>query len=194
MTTPPDPAGDVTELLARLGVGDRSAMQELFPLIYDELRRRAHRQLAHRQGSTLDTIGLVHEAYLKLSASRNPQWSDRNHFFAVASRAMRHILIDNARRRLADKRGAAAARVSLDPGRIPAPERSADLVALDDALTGLAELDERLARTVELRFFGGLSVEEAAEVLGTSPRTVKRDWQKARALLYRALEQEGGRT
>lgn len=189
MTSQPDPGGEVTQLLARLGEGDSAAMRELFPVIYAELRHRAHRQLAHREGSTLDTTGLVHETYLKLSVSRSPHWNDRNHFLAVASRAMRQILVDAARRRMAEKRGAAVAPVSLDPGRVPAPERSAELLALDEALIGLAQLDERLARTVELRFFGGLSVEETAEVLGTSPRTVKRDWQKARALLYQALRE-----
>ena len=180
--------GEVTLLLVRLGSGDDAAMQQLIPLVYGELRRRAHRQLARRDGATLDTTGLVHEAWLKLAARRAPHWNDRNHFFAVASRAMRQIMVDTARRRMAEKRGSAVAPVSLDPGRVPAPERSAELLALDEALVGLAQLDERLARTVELRFFGGLSVEETAEVMGTSPRTVKRDWQKARALLYRALD------
>ena len=187
MTGQSDQPSEVTELLARLGAGESAAMQELFPIIYGELRQRAHRQLARRLGSTLETTGLVHEAYLKLSATRSPHWNDRNHFLAVASRAMRQILVDAARRRMADKRGTAIAPVSLDPGRVPAPERSAELVALDEALIGLAQLDQRLARTVELRFFGGLSVDETAAVLGTSPRTVKRDWQKARALLYRAM-------
>lgn len=191
MSARPEEQGEVTELLARLGAGDDSAMQQLVPLVYGELRRRAHWQLSRREGATLDTTGLVHEAWLKLSSHESQQWNDRNHFFAVASRAMRQIMVDAARRRMAEKRGAAVAPVSLDPGRVPAPERSEELLALDEALDQLARLDERLARTVELRFFGGLSVEETAEVMGTSPRTVKRDWQKARAVLYRALNEEG---
>ena len=188
MSTASGDAGEVTQLLARLGAGDGAAMEQLVPLVYGELRRRAHGQLSRREGATLDTTGLVHETWLKLAGQRTPHWNDRNHFFAVASRAMRQIMVDAARRRLAEKRRAVATPVSLDPGRVPAPERSAEVLALDEALEELARLDERLARTVELRFFGGLSVEETAQVLGTSARTVKRDWQKARALLYRAME------
>lgn len=179
---------EVAELLARAGAGDRDALDRLFPQVYQDLRERAHRRLARGgAGATLDTTGLVHETFLKLVESGSRAWNDRVHFLAVASRAMRQIVVDQARRRLSGKRGGGAGPVSLDPGRIPSPERAEELVALDEALERLAALAPRLARTVELRFFGGLSVEETAAALGTSPRTVKRDWQKARALLYREL-------
>jgi RNA polymerase sigma factor (TIGR02999 family) len=185
--------GDVTRLLAEYRAGDRSALERLFPLIYDELHGRAHRQLArHRPGDTLSTTALVHEAYLKLTDSHGQSYNDRMHFFAVASRAMRQILVDHARRKLAEKRGGGRVEVSLDPADLASPERAAELVALDEALGELAKLDQRLARTVELRFFGGLSVEEAADLLGTSPRTVKRDWRKARAFLYDAVRRALG--
>ncbi|MGH7584834.1 MAG: ECF-type sigma factor [Gemmatimonadales bacterium] len=181
-------ADDVAELLDRLRTGDPEALGQLFPLVYQELRERAHHQLVRSPAeATLDTTGLVHETYLKFAGSSEHSWNDRVHFLAVASRAMRQLLVDRARRRLADKRGGGAHPVSLDPGRVPAPERAADMVALDEALERLARLDDRLARTVELRFFGGLTVEETAAVLGSSPRTVKRDWRKARAILYREL-------
>jgi RNA polymerase sigma factor (TIGR02999 family) len=179
--------GDITGLLAALRDGDRTALDRLFPLVYQELHARAHHQLARRRpGDTLSTTALVHEAYLKLTDSAHQTYEDRVHFFAVASRAMRQILVDYARRMTAAKRGGGLA-VSLDPDQLGDPGRAEELVALDEALTRLEGLDERLARTVEMRFFGGLSVEEAADALGVSPRTVKRDWRKARAFLYEAI-------
>ena len=184
-------ADDVAELLTRARAGDEDALARLFPLVYQELRERAHRRLARGgPGGTLDTTELVHETYLKVVESSSRTWEDRVHFLAVASCAMRQIVVDRARRRLSGKRGSGAFPVSLDPGRVPLPERARELVDLDEALERLAALDERLARTVELRFFGGLTVEETAAALGSSPRTVKRDWQKARALLYRELRGE----
>ena len=182
------PDDDITELLAALSTGDRTAMDRLLPLVYNELHDRAHRQLSRqRPGETLSTTALVHEAYLKLSGSRQQSYQNRIHFFAVASRAMRQILVDYARRNLAGKRNGGVA-VSLDPELIGSPDRSDELLALDEALAELERVDERLATIVELRFFGGLSVEETAEVQGISPRTVKRDWRKARAFLFHVLQ------
>jgi RNA polymerase sigma factor (TIGR02999 family) len=184
---PPD--GEITGLLAALREGDQSALDRLFPLVYGELRQRAHRQLAgHRSGDTLVTTALVHEAYLKLTGSAHQTYQDRIHFFAVASRAMRQILVDYARRHAAAKRGSGAQRSSLDPDALPDPGRAEELLALDEALAELERLDERLGRVVELRFFGGLSVEETGDALGVSPRTIKRDWRKARAFLYQTIK------
>jgi len=178
--------GEITGLLAALQQGDHTAMDRLLPIVYGELRERAHRQLArHRPGDTLSTTALVHEAYLKLVDSSHQSYHDRIHFFAVASRAMRQILVDQARRHAAGKRSGTA--LSLDPELIGSVDRADELIALDEALNELAALDERLATTVDLRFFGGLSVDEAAEVRGVSPRTIKRDWRKARAFLYQAI-------
>ena len=183
---------EVTELLVAVSAGDRGAMDRLFPLVYRELQACAHRQLSRRDsGETLNTTALVHETYLKLTANDRQTYNDRVHFFAVAAGAMRQILVDYARRASAGKRGGGAKELSLDPAELASAERADELVALDEALTELAAADSRLARTVELRFFGGLSVEETADVLGTSPRTVKRDWRKARALLYEALRSRG---
>ena len=185
--------GDVTRLLAELRAGDRTALDRLFPVVYRELHGRAQRHLAgHRAGDTLNTTALVHEVYLKLTDSAGQSYNDRIHFFAVASRAMRQILVDHARRKSAEKRGGGLREVSLDPAELGSPDRPEELLALDEALSELARLDERLARTVELRFFGGLSVEETADVLGTSPRTVKRDWRKARAFLFDAVRRSFG--
>ena len=184
--------GEITRLLAALRDGDRTALDRLFPLVYAELHGRAHGQLArHRPGDTLSTTALVHEAYLKLTDSAHQTYQDRVHFFAVASRAMRQILVDYARRRMAVKRGGAHP-VSLDPEAVSAPGRDEELIALDEALGRLESLDERLARTVEMRFFGGLSVEETAAALNVSPRTVKRDWRKARAILYQDIRGDDG--
>jgi RNA polymerase sigma factor (TIGR02999 family) len=186
------PPGEITALLSALREGDRTALDRLFPLVYEELHGRAHRQLARRRpGDTLSTTALVHEAYLKLTDSAHQSYQDRVHFFAVASRAMRQILVDYARRMTAAKRAGGFA-VSLDPDQLGDPGRAEELVALDEALERLERLDERLARNVEMRFFGGLSVEETAEVLGVSPRTVKRDWRKARAFLFAAIRAEDG--
>ncbi|HEV8125922.1 MAG TPA: sigma-70 family RNA polymerase sigma factor [Gemmatimonadales bacterium] len=180
---------DITGLLVALKGGDPAARDQLFRLIYRDLHARAHRQLARsRPGDTLSTTALVHETYLKLVGSTHQAYLDRGHFFAVAARAMRQILVDYARSRLADKRGGGARNSTLEPEQLAGPQRSEDLIALDEALIELSQLDERLAETVELRYFAGLSVEEVAEARGVSPRTVKRDWRKARAFLYRAIQ------
>jgi len=178
---------DITGLLAALRNGEQGAMDRLFPLVYSDLRQRAHRQLANRgRSETLSTTALVHEAYLKLASTAQHPYQDRAHFFAVASRAMRQILVDYARRGGALKRNGGYA-VTLDPEALPSVDRGDELLALDEALAELERVDQRLARIVELRFFGGLSVEETAEMEGVSPRTVKRDWRKARAFLFHAM-------
>jgi RNA polymerase sigma factor (TIGR02999 family) len=183
---------EITTLLAALRNGDRSAMDRLFPLVYREFHGRAHQQLARRRpGETLSTTALVHETYLKLAGSSRHAYEDRTHFYAVASRAMRQILVDYARRNAAEKRGSGRV-VTLDGDALASPDRADELLALDEALDRLQELDPRLVQTVELRFFAGLSVEEAAETLGVSPRTVKRDWQRARAFLFHAVSARDG--
>ena len=165
---------DITDLLIAWRSGERGAFDRLFSLVYDELRRVAHRRLGReREGHTLDTTALVNEAYLRLVDQTRARWADRAQFFAVAARAMRRILVDHARRHQALKRGGAPARVRFD----------------DDALTRLAELDERLCRVVECRFFAGFTEEETAEVLAITPRTVRRDWAKAKGWLYQALRE-----
>ena len=183
----PDDA-DITGLLRAWRAGDASALDRLLPLVYDELRLIAHRQLGReRPEHTFDTTSLVHEAYLKLVDQTRVQWADRSHFFAVATQAMRRILVDYARRYRAEKRGGAPRRVGLNDAMLVAEERADLLVALDDALTDLSKLDERLSRVVECRFFGGLTETETAEVLGVTARTVRRDWTKAKGWLHRAL-------
>jgi len=180
---------DVTRLLAAARAGDTRALDELYPLVYQDLHGVAHRALlGGRPGDTLNTTALVHEAYLKLHGSEAFEPRDRRHFFAIAARAVRQIIVDHARNRAAQKRGGALHRVDLDAATIAADDSGASILALEDALRKLATLDERLARVVELRFFGGLTVEETAEVLDVDPRTVKRDWRKARAVLYLTLE------
>jgi RNA polymerase sigma factor (TIGR02999 family) len=184
---------EITDLLAAMGGGDAAARDRLFNLVYGELRARARQQLARlRPGETLDTTALVHEAYLKVAPRSAVPYADRVHFFAIASRAMRHILVDYARRGSAQKRGAGAMMVQLDDDDASSaiPTHADELLALDTALERLGVLDERLARVVELRFFGGLSVEETADVLQSSPRTVKRDWRKARMFLFEAVRAE----
>lgn len=180
--------GEVTKLLAAASAGDRRALDRVVPLVYDELRRVAHRQLAgERDGHTLDTGALVHEAYLKVAGLERLQWRDRAHFFAVAAGAMRRILIDYATRRRAAKRGGGARPMSLDRISVVVEERAEDLVALDEALERLRELDERQSRVVECRFFAGMGIDETAAALDVSPATVKRDWTMARAWLNREL-------
>ncbi len=190
-----DVAAPITQLLEDARAGDRDAIRRLLPLVYDDLHRISHRQLrAERDGHTLDTSALLHEAYLRLVDQTRAEWQDRSHFFAVASQAMRRILVDHARRYLTAKRGHGWQRVTLDAEALPADARAADarsgearadtLVALDEALTTLAGLDERLGRVVECRFFGGLTEDETAEVLGVTARTVRRDWVKARGWLH----------
>jgi RNA polymerase sigma factor (TIGR02999 family) len=157
-------------------------------LVYDELRRIAHRYVRReRDGHTLETTALVNEAYLRLVGQQKIEWQNRAHFFAVTAQVMRHILIDHARRRHYAKRGGEAQQVSFDDAALMSPERAAELVALDEALSELARLDARKSRVVELRYFGGLSLEETADVLDVSPMTVRRDWRAAKAWLYRAL-------
>jgi RNA polymerase sigma factor (TIGR02999 family) len=183
-----DQTRPITDLLLELRSGDRTALDRLFPLVYEELRRVAHRQLhAERQEHTLGTTGLVHEAYLRLVDQNRVEYRDRRHFFALAARAMRRVLVDYARRYRAQKRGGATRPVSLDEGALPAAERADNVLALDEALTRLAEFDARLSQVVECRFFGGYSEEEIAEVVGVDPRTVRRDWVKAKSWLSREL-------
>lgn len=187
---PTDSQPDITGLLLAWRGGDSTALDRLFPLVYDELRRIAHRQLGReRDEHTLGTTALVHEAYLKLVDQTRAKYEDRSHFFAVAARAMRRILVDYARQHRALKRGAGAAQVSLDDAAALAADRAQTLVALDEALTGLAEVDERLCRVVECRFFGGLTEEETAEALAVTARTVRRDWVKAKGWLSQALRE-----
>ena len=183
-----DSAGDVTVLLGRLSKGDQAAADRVMPLIYDELRRIAARHMRRERGEViLQTTALVHEAYLKLVEQRSTDWESRGHFFAIAAQMMRRILVDHARNRMRLKRGGGQIPVSLDEGLVFSSECSSQLVELDAALSRLAEIDPRQAKVVELRFFGGLTVEEAAQVLGISPKTVKRDWSVAKAWLHGEL-------
>lgn len=180
---------ELTRLLDDWKDGDPTALDRLTPLIYDELRRIAHRYAQReRNGHTLQTTALVNEAYLRLAGTENPAWQNRSHFFAVTAQVMRHILIDHARRRRYLKHGGAAQQVSLAEAALMAVERAAELVALDEALEELARLDQRKARVVELRYFGGLSLAATAETLGVSEMTVRRDWRAAKAWLFRRLK------
>ena len=182
------PPGEVTRLLLEWSRGDRAALDALVPHVYAELRRQADRYLRRqRPGHTLQATALVHEAFLRLVDQTSVSFRDRAHFFAVASRAMRQILVDHARRHAADKRGGAATRLVLEDGTASVLPRGVDLMALDDALARLEALDAAQARLVELRFFGGLTVEGTAVVLGCSPATVKRSWSSARAWLFGEL-------
>lgn len=184
---PPAP-GEVTALLLRWQAGDEGALERLAPLVYDELLRVARRQLRReRKGHSLDATGLVHEVYLRLVDQRRATWQNRSQFYAVASRMARRVLLNYARHRQAQKRGGEATRVTLMEADAAASPREVDLIDLDRALQRLGELDPEQERLVELRFFGGLSVEETADAMGCSPATVKRDWQAARAWLYREL-------
>ena len=189
-TTP----GEVTQILAAARQGDANAGNRLMTLVYEELRAVAHRQLRRwRHGQTLATTALVHEAYLKLVDQSGTSWQDRAHFLSTAGVAMRHILVDAARRRAAKKRGGEGLRIPFDElvGRNEpeADARAVEILALDAALNSLAARNERLSRLVELRFFAGLTEEETAQTLGTSERTVRRDWRKARAFLFDALRE-----
>jgi RNA polymerase sigma factor (TIGR02999 family) len=186
-----DAAGEVTRLLIAWRMGDQAAPRELFGILYQELRRLARLQLRRRVRDSLATTGLVHEAYVKLADQSRLELRDRGHFLALAAKAMRQILLDHARKRSANKRGGRAAHSALDEAVVAVADvRAPDLLALDDALVRLEALDPRLARIVEVRFFAGLSVKETADALGLSERTVKRDWQKARAFLYAELNPE----
>ncbi len=178
----------VTQLLAAWGDGDQAARDELMPLVYGELRRMARQCLSReRPGHTLQTSALINEAYLRLVDQQDIRWQGRAHFYGIAARLMRQILVDYARRRGYAKRGGDVRRVPLDEAMVVSEERAAEVVALDDALKSLAEIDPRKSQVVELRFFGGLSIEEAAEVLGVSEGTVRRDWALAKAWLHNAI-------
>jgi RNA polymerase sigma-70 factor (ECF subfamily) len=191
MNTSPTAAPEVTKLLVDWGNGDQAALEEVMPLVYKELRRLAHHYLKReRPGHTLMTTDLVHEAYLKLVNQHGVRWQNRAHFFGIAAQLMRRILVDRARHRGRTKRGGGARTVPLEEGAAVLSQSNLTIIALDEALTKLAELDQRKARIVELRFFGGLSVDETADFIQTSPITVMRDWKMAKAWLHRALSIE----
>ena len=183
---------DVTQLLRAWSQGDQHALEKLTPLVYHELHRRAHWHMAREHaGHTLQTTALVNEIYVRMVDLRGVSWTDRAHFFAISSKLIRRVLIDAARAKGSLKRGGDFPRVSLDDTLLVSHEPRADLVALDDALNVLATIDHRKSQVVELRFFGGLGVEETAEVLKVSPETVKRDWKLAKAWLRRELKSGG---
>jgi RNA polymerase sigma factor (TIGR02999 family) len=182
--------GELTQLLVAWGGGDARALEQLAPLVYDELRKLAHRYMNREHaGHTLQTTALVHEAFLRLLCNPQDSWQNRAHFYAIAAQMMRRILVDYARANLRAKRGGGATRIALEDIDVPVaePALNPDIIALDDALEKLAEIDPRRSRVVELRFFGGLSVEEAAYVLRVAPDTIVRDWRVARAWLFRYL-------
>ena len=189
MDGPPFPPGEVTRLLNAWSAGDREALEKLLPLVYGELRRCAGAYLRReRAGHTLQPTALVHEAYLKLVGSAPVAWKDRAHFYGVAARAMRQVLVDHARAHAAEKRGDGQVLVGLDAGAAASsPPRSLELLDLARARSKLATLDERQSRLVELRLFGGLTIEESAEVLKVSHMTVSRDWKHAEAWLQREM-------
>ena len=188
------PGDNVTLLLAQLREGNQDAANQLIPLIYAELRRMAGAYMQReRPGQTLQATALVHEAYLRLVDGQQGPWQNRAHFFAIAAHSMRQVLVDHARRRHADERGGASARkVAFDVDLLIAPDRLEDVLAIDEALERLAAIDPRQSRLVELRFFVGLDVEEAAEVMGISPVTIKREWRSAKAWLHRELDGKEG--
>jgi len=182
-------ADNLTGLLIEWRQGDKSALNKLTPLVYDELRRVAHRYIQReRNGHTLGTTALVNEAYLRLAGQKKVNWQNRAHFFAVTAQVMRHVLIDHARRRHYAKHGGDAQRVSLAEAEVMSAERARELMALDEALDELARLDLRKSQVVELRYFGGLGLEETAEVLEISAMTVRRDWRAAKAWLFRRMK------
>ena len=183
-----DPDAKVTGLLMRWGQGDHGALDQLIPLVHDELHRIARRCMAgERVGHSLQATALVNEAYVRLVKGKAVEWHDRAHFLAVSARVMRRILVDHARAKHYQKRGGDAARVTLDEGLVVASEPGPDFVALDEALDALAKFDERKSRVIEMRFFGGLTVEETAAVLKVSPATVMGDWRLAKAWLKREM-------
>ena len=184
-------SSDVTGLLQAWGGGDEAALQKLVPLVYDQLRAAARRYMAgERPGHTLQTTALIHETYLRLVDVRRIKWQDRAHFFAVAARLMRHVLVDYARSRRSRKRGGDWRHVTFDEAHAPLLKPRVDLVALDEALNALKSIDERKSDVVELRYFGGLNVEQTAEVLKVSPETVKRDWRLAKVWLLKQMSGE----
>jgi len=179
----------VTGLLIAWSHGDKQALDKLVPLVNEELRRLAHHYMRReRPGHTLQTTALVNEAYLRLVDQRAVHWHDRSHFFAVAAQVMRHILVDYARTSRRAKRGGDAHRTSLEDAAVVSPVRAGDVIALDEALSRLAEIDERKSRIVELRYFGGLTIEETANVMKISAMTVRREWRSAKAWLYQAVK------
>jgi RNA polymerase sigma factor (TIGR02999 family) len=183
------PSNDITELLVAWSGGDKQAFDEVMRIVYEELHRLAHRHLAkERQDHTLQTTALVNEAYLKLVDQKRVKWQGRSHFFALSSQLMRRILVDYARSRQYAKRGGGATALPLDEALVVAPERAAEMIALDEALTELAKHDERKARIVELRFFAGMSIDETSDLLGVSPGTVMKDWTLAKAWLQREMD------
>ena len=188
MDTSPGPSAEVTTLLIDWNNGDPAALEKLMPIVYAELRELARARLKREPpGQTLQTTDLVHEAYLKLVNQRRVRWQNRGHFYAIASQLMRRILVDHARTKNRKKRGAGAFRESLSQANIAAPQSTFDFVAFDEALTRLCEMDQRKAKIVELRFFGGLSVEETATFLSVSAITVLRDWKMAKAWLHKNM-------
>lgn len=184
------PPGEITDLLLAWNRGDAQALDRIVPLVYEELRRLADRHFSReRPGHTLEPTALVHEAYVRLIDQKRVTWKNRGHFFAVAAQMMRRILIDHARSRQADKRGGGDEKVTLDDGLgAETPGRAVDVIALDGALTRLKALDARQAQIVDLRFFAGLTIEETADALETSPASVKREFRSAKAWLFRELE------
>lgn len=189
--SPPPAPLEVTALLVAWGEGDQSALQRLIPIVHAELHRLARRQMSHeRPDHTLQTSALVNEAYLRLIDLSQVQWQDRVHFFGMSARLMRRILVDHARARNSLKRGSAAEKAPFDEALFVTDEPSIDLVALDDALKALEAVDQRKSQVIEMRFFGGLSIEETAEALRVSPETVKRDWRLAKLWLLRELDRK----
>ena len=182
---------EVTQLLLAWSEGDKTALKKLIPVVHGELHRLAcHYMAGERTGHTLQTTALVNEAYLRLTDYRRMKWNDRTHFFAVCAQLMRRILVDHARRHRYQKRGAGKQPLSLDEAAVVSAEVNQDLVEIDDALTALGRIDMRKGRIVELRFFGGLDIEETAAVLKVSARTVRREWRTAKAWLYRELSRD----
>ena len=183
---------EITQLLAEWSDGNQSALDELYPLVYDELHRLARRYMSReRKGHTLQTTALINEAYVRLVDQKNVHWANRSHFFAISAQIMRRILIDHARRHAYAKRGGGARQVSLEEAATVVPNKSEELLRLDEALKSLAEMDPRRSQVVELRYFGGLNNEEIAGVLHISENTVTRDWNMARAWLYQQLTGSG---
>ena len=184
------PSHQITRLLVDWNKGDELALEQLMPLVYEELRRMARRYMRRQPSEhTFQTTELIHEAYLKIAKQEEQNWQNRAHFFGAASKAMRHILVDYARSKSSDKRGGLVERITLEENLAFSANRSAEVVALDDALNELTALDARKSRVVEMKFFGGLKIEEIAEVLKLSPETVKRDWSFARTWLLRKLSE-----
>ena len=182
---------DLTQLLQEWSEGDPQALEQLMPLVYEELRRLAKRYMGgERYTHTLEATALVHEVYLQLAGTDKIRWQDRKHFYAIAASFMRRILVDHARKRSAARRGGGMIKIALEEDALAAPERAADLVALDDAMLRLAEFDEQKCRIIELRYFGGLTLEETAEVMKLSPQKVWQESQIAKAWLYREIQKE----